>query len=301
MSIKESKRTVLSYEEKLEIMNRYIMESKKGITARTEFEGYPIGQWQANMRAKYYKDELKLEEIVEEKFLELGILRKEKERETSERLTWDQKYTIMEEYLKSGKTIDTNTVYNGYRIGQWQTVIRHLLYTDSLNTVSPELKKKFFEMGILKREKGRLFTKGSKKLSYDEKFEIMYKYLVDNEFEKEIHQQTIFEGNPIGVWQDNLRQTYRKGRDLEISLELIGKFFTYGILREEDKNKRRAKIFGEKDESAYEVSEDKGEKEQLIELLLKKQEERRKLDIEIMELQEKIADKNEEEIYGENL
>ena len=238
MGKNKGRKTEISFEEKLDIIFKYLEEndtSKTGIKARTKFREYPIGQWKSKMREAYYKGELKLDKKLETKLLDLGILREKKERQTAERLTWEEKYLIMEEYLKSGQSIDYGTTYNGHKIGQWQAVIRHLLYTESLNTVSPELKKKFFRAGILKKEKAKSIQSGSKKLSYDEKFQIMYDYLESNDFEQEIHQKTTFGEYNIGVWQDNLRQTYRKGRDLEISPELMEKFFAFGILREEDK------------------------------------------------------------------
>ena len=294
----EAKREVLSYEEKFKIINEYLVKNnafQTGITARTNYGKYPIGQWQANMRKKYYRGELKLSKELEEKFLAIGVLREEKERETADRLSWDEKYVIMEEYLKSGQPIEADTVYKGYKIGQWQTVIRHLYYTKSLTTVLPELKKKFFEAGVLKKEKGKPINKGSAKISYDKKFEIMYRYLENTGFEQKIHQDTVFEGHNIGVWQDNLRQTYRKGRDLLMKPELMENFFSYGILREVDKNKRQSRISGrpQKKSNTFENTEDK---DQIVETLLRKQEERKILDAEIAELQKRISAKTNREM-----
>ena len=293
----KNKREFLNYDEKFKIMYKYLQENnafESGIRARTEYEGFHIGQWQANMRREYYKGNLKLDEALEDKFIEFGILRKEKEREEADRLTWDEKYIIMEEYLKSGGKIKADTVYKGHKIGQWQAVIRHLSYKESLNTVSPELRKKFFKLGILKKEKGRVLMSGPEKISYDRKFEIMYQYLESNNFEKDIKQKTIFNGHAIGVWQDNLRQTYRKGRDLEIEKELMDKFFNYGILREIDKDKRKSIISPKEEKKVSMFSSEGNEIEQLVEILLKKQEERKVLEEEIAQLEEKIKAKNNE-------
>lgn len=293
----KNKREFLNYDEKFKIMYKYLQENnafESGIRARTEYEGFPIGQWQANMRREYYKGNLKLDEALEDKFIEFGILRKEKEREEADRLTWDEKYIIMEEYLKSGGKIKADTVYKGHKIGQWQAVIRYLSYKESLNTVSPELRKKFFKLGILKKEKGRVLMSGPEKISYDRKFEIMYQYLESNNFEQDIKQKTIFNGHAIGVWQDNLRQTYRKGRDLEIEKELMDKFFNYGILREIDKAKRKSIISPKEEKKVSMFSSEGNEIEQLVEILLKKQEERKFLDEEIAQLEEKIKAKNNE-------
>lgn len=295
----KNRREAVSYYEKLEIMYRYLSENNAfgtGIKSRTTFQGYPIGQWQAYMRTVYYMGALKLDEQLEKRFLELGILKEERQRETEDRLTWDEKYVIMEEYLSAGNVIQSDTIYKGHKIGQWQIVLRHLGYNDRLTTVSPELKNKFFKAGILKKEKGKLLDTGPKKLSYEEKFEIMYRFLESTEFEQAIHQNTTFEGNAIGVWQDNLRQTYRRGRDLEISTELMEKFFAYGILREEDKNKRKeGRTIKEEKETLGTIEEDI-EKEQLVEMLLKKQEQRKVLDEEIAELQRRIVQKEEQEL-----
>lgn len=295
-----NKKDLLSYEEKFEIMYKYLVENnalKTGIKSRTKFGEYPIGQWQARMRTEYYKGELELDSELEEKLLNLGILRKEKQRQNAKTLSWDEKFAIMEDYLKSGQSIEYGTIYKGYKLGQWQTVLRHLFYTDSLSTVSPELKKKFLEAGILKKEKGTHINHGPVKTTYDKKFEIMYKYLLENNFEQTIHQDTIFEGHTIGVWQDNLRQTYRKGRDLAISPELIDKLFTYGILKEEDKNKRQSRITRKK-ANTNTSSNKNAEISEMVELLLRKQEERKALDVEISNLQKLIDAKtyNEKEI-----
>lgn len=293
-----NKRVITSYEEKYEIMYRYLVENnafETGIRARTEFEGHPIGQWQANMRAKYYSGELEISVALEKKFLELGIIRTEKQRNAADKLTWEEKYTIMEEYLRSGQPLEHNTIYEGYKIGQWQTVARHLFYTDSLTTVSPELRKKLFEAGILKKQKGTQIKRGSAKISYDKKFEIMYQYLESNDFEEEIHQKTTFKGHRIGVWQDNLRQTYRKGRDLLIGPELMEKFFAYGILREEDREKRKFRVNGNETKTGV-SSEHDNEIDQMVKTLLRKQKERKALDAEIAELQKRIRKKTGREI-----
>lgn len=291
------KKKQLSYEEKLNIMYAYLSDKNK-ILARTKFEGYPIGQWQSHMRTEYYKGNLKLDIELEKKLLGLGILRKEKARESAKRLTWSEKLPIMEEYLKSGKKIEHDTIYKGYRIGQWQATIRHSYYSSPITIFSLELKKKFFELGILQKEKAKYLDRGAKKLSYDEKFEIMYQYLEKSNFEEDISQKTTFKDQPIGVWQDNLRQTYRKGRDLEINPELLRKFFTYGILREEDKKIRKARISGQtsKTSPTPTYSKDTTPKEQLIKILLDKQQERKTLDEEIAQLEELINSKNNDEI-----
>lgn len=293
-----SKKQMLSYEEKLKIMHEYLKKNealKTGIRARTMYGEYPIGQWQANMRRQYYSGKLDLGEELEREFLDLGILRKKKERETSDKMTWEEKYVIMEEYLKSGQSIEGDTVYKGYKIGEWQTVIRHLFYTKNLTSISPELKKKFFKKRILRKEKGKPINKGSTKTSYDKKFDIMYRYLESTGFEQEIHQDTVFEGHRIGVWQDNLRQTYRKGRDLLMKPELMENFFSFGILREVDKNKRQSRISGKQSKTSI-TSESDNEIDQMVEILLRKQEERKALDLEIAELQERIRAKTNGEL-----
>lgn len=111
---------------------------------------------------------------------------------------------------------------------------------------------------------------GPEKISYNRKFEIMYQYLESNNFEQGIKQKTIFNGHAIGVWQDNLRQTYRKGRDLEIEKELMDKFFNYGILREIDKTKRKSIISPKEEKKVLIFSSEGNEIEQLVEILLKK-------------------------------
>ena len=263
--------------------------SEKKVKSRTTYNGYPIGQWQSHLRRKYYKGELDIPPKLETKFLELGVLRKE--RETAEPMSWEAKYIIMQEYLSEGGHIKDNTVYKGYKIGEWQRVVRHLFYTNQLTTVSPKLKKKFFEARILSKENRKAMGKGTTKTSYEEKFNIMYQYLKEHDFEIDIKQGTVFNGYNIGSWQDNLRQTYRKGRNIELSPALRDKFFAYGILRQSDISMKRQKNIRNNSEEKRE--QDDNDIEQMVNMLLKKQQEREKLNKEIAELQKKI-NKNKE-------
>lgn len=294
-------RKQISFEEKVKIMYKYLEENadKTGIKARTKYGEYPIGRWQSSMRTAYYKGELEISEELETELLNQGILRKEKLRKSAPRMTWNQKYEIIKRYLQGQEdnvnNINQDTIFEGYPIGVWQRTLRHLFYTGQLSTISPELKRELLKKGILKKEKSKALQGGPKKNSYDKKFSIMYQYLESIDFEYGIKQSTKFKGKPIGVWQDNLRQTYRKGRDLEISPELMDSFFTYGILREEDIKIRNSRKSGKKatvgkTNKHVDSSENV---EQMVEELLRMQEERNALDALIEELQYRIKAKTD--------
>ena len=66
-------------------------------------------------------------------------------------------------------------------------------------------------------------------------------------------------------------------------------------LREEDKNKRKARVPVQGIKTSKSSGND-NEIEQMVETLLRKQEERKALDLEIAELQEKIRAKKDREI-----
>ena len=294
----QNEKLILNLDEKYNIISEYLSNPKmpeKKIKSRTTYNGYPIGQWQAYLRKLYYKGELNINPELETKFLELGVLRKEKERENSKPMSWESKYIIMQEYLSKGGKIKDSTVYNGHKIGEWQRVLRHLFYTDKLTNVTPELKKKFFAEGILSKENRQTRGKGAIKTSYEEKFKIMYQYLKENDFETDIKQNTVFNGYKIGSWQDNLRQTYRKGRDIELTPELRDKFFTYGILRQSDTYIRKQKNINNnlEEKKKQNKTKDNNDIEYMLDMLLKKQQKIKKLNEEVAELQKRIDEKKE--------
>ena len=138
----QNKKEKISIEEKYNIISDYLCHpelSEKKIKSRTIYNGYPIGQWQSYLRKLYYKGELTISSELETKFLELGVLRKEKERINAKPISWDAKYIIMQEYLSEGGQIKDSTVYKGYKIGEWKRVVRHLYYTNQLTTITVDL------------------------------------------------------------------------------------------------------------------------------------------------------------------
>ena len=271
-----NKNRKLSYEEKFEIICKYLKENnafERGIKARTVYNGHRIGEWQSRMRTLYYKGELKLDKDLEEKLLKYGILKKEKEIITEKPISWEEKFQIMSRYLqdKSNKKIKQDTMFEGYKIGVWQRTIRHLFYTDNLK-IDKDLENKFFECGILRVQEINPRVSSATKTSYEEKFEIMHRYLKENNaFREGIHQSTVYEGQPIGVWQDNMRQAYYKGK-LKLAPDLEEMFLNFGILRKEKMNARnKTKKVQDKKIKEDIIDDNKDEIARIINEILEKQ------------------------------
>ncbi len=70
-----SRSTQLSYEEKLEIMKRYIEETGEKIHYDTLYEGYNIGSWQVAIRYANKNGKLVLTDEIKNGFMEIGVLK----------------------------------------------------------------------------------------------------------------------------------------------------------------------------------------------------------------------------------
>ena len=69
-----SRNQSLSYEEKLEIMKRYMDETGENISKFTIFEGYSIGSWQTRIRGLYKKNSLEISDDLLEEYKRFGIV-----------------------------------------------------------------------------------------------------------------------------------------------------------------------------------------------------------------------------------
>ena len=118
----EDKKNTLSFEEMLELIQKYLGITRKTyeeIKRNEEYKGIKMGQWKDSRRQEYRK----------------GILSKEKElalRELGETfeekkniLSFEEMLELIEEYLKitekKYKEIKQNDEYKGIKIGKWKT------------------------------------------------------------------------------------------------------------------------------------------------------------------------------------
>lgn len=231
----------LTFDQKINLLIEFFSDPEtadKKLTARTIYKGYHIGSFENRLRQKYYNNkDLKLDPYIEEKLLKLGVLREEKERETAAPLSWDEKYPIMEEYIKNCGVIGPNTIYRGYNLSQWQVQINNLYKSGKLSNVPETLINQYFELGILTVGKRNTKNKGNTQTTYEEKYEIFKKYFsATQSYGKAIPQDAVFEGHKIGEWQTNMRIRYYAGKKLNMSQEMIDKFLDLGVLRINPKN-----------------------------------------------------------------
>ena len=118
----EDKKNTLSFEEMIELIQKYLGITRKTyeeIKRNEEYKGIKLGQWKDSRRREYRK----------------GILSKEKELalrklgETFEEkrniLSFEEMLELIEEYLKTTekkyKEIKQNDEYKGIKIGKWKT------------------------------------------------------------------------------------------------------------------------------------------------------------------------------------
>ena len=68
----------IPYEKKYEIMYKYLLEHpKEGIKQDTVYMGYPIGNWQSNMRIRYYAGKkLNMRKELKDRFLDLRNIKR---------------------------------------------------------------------------------------------------------------------------------------------------------------------------------------------------------------------------------
>ena len=199
----------LTMDEAIELMEEYL-ETHEKIKARDKYKGYSIGNKQAHLRTDYYNGILEIESEQERRLLDLGVLRKEKERETADSLTWEEKFLIMQEYINMYGAIKYDTVYKGYKIGEWQRVARHLYLTNDDNKEFQKVKDKFLDLGIIRKKKKIPGGPGNTRLSYEEKYELMSKYLRKQGPDAKIKAGATIDGYNLCAFKDNLIQAYKK-------------------------------------------------------------------------------------------
>lgn len=97
------KKKNLNYEDKFELMTEFIQETGEKIKHNTTYKGYNIGFMKANLRSAYFNGTLNINKELLNKFISIGILTLEKERN---RHSQQEKYDfIMQTLGKSEKEI----------------------------------------------------------------------------------------------------------------------------------------------------------------------------------------------------
>ena len=202
-------RPVLSFEEKIEIIKEYLKDYKyENIMLSTKYNGYLIGRWKADWRSIYNRGKM-----AEQKERILRNLGETFERKNAKELTFEEKIEILKEFLKKHKfkEIKYRTQYNGYYIGVWKNQWRNRFYQQRLSEI---------EENIL-RELGETFErKKTKELTFEEKIEILKKYLKEHRYE-EIVQRTQYNGYNIGHWKNDWRFQNSQGRLSEIEENIL--------------------------------------------------------------------------------
>lgn len=140
----------ITYEEKIEIMKRYIEETGSQIKFNTVYEGYNIGIWQNNMRQDDRNEKLNISQKLRDEFEKIGVLGKRKRRK---KITFDDKYEKIIKFLEENP--DTEIVLgvedkNGSPIGVYKSWIQQQYNEGKIKLNGPKIKK-LLEMGIIKR------------------------------------------------------------------------------------------------------------------------------------------------------
>ena len=105
-------RKVISLEEKLEIMKRYINETGEEINFETKYKGYNLSAMKNNLRQKDFKGELDISSELRKEFERIGVLGERKRRiKTSDY----EKYEIIVEYLEGKKVDVTDEILKQYQ------------------------------------------------------------------------------------------------------------------------------------------------------------------------------------------
>ena len=93
---------IMSVEEKLQIMKRYVQETGKEIQFGTIYKGYNLGGMKNNLRQKDFRGKLDISSELRKEFERIGVLG---ERERRRRTSDHEKYKIIVDYL-DGKEVD---------------------------------------------------------------------------------------------------------------------------------------------------------------------------------------------------
>ena len=120
----EYKSKGLSHEEKFNLMSEYLNKTGQEIKKNTVYKGYKIGVMQNNLRQQYYNGILNMDKDLLTKFIEIGVIKEEKERK---RMTQQEKYEFLMSLAElSPKARRDQIAANGWTYDQVRTSVQQL-------------------------------------------------------------------------------------------------------------------------------------------------------------------------------
>lgn len=146
MEKKETK-SVLSHEEKLELMLEYMEKTGERIKATTKYKGYNLGTIRNNLRNSYFSGTLKMEKNLLKRFIEAGIIKEKKERK--DRTTQEDKYKfVMQSVEESPEQMKDKKMDTGLSFSEVKKSLQ-LAYNKGTLKLTPEQIENLIKAGIL--------------------------------------------------------------------------------------------------------------------------------------------------------
>lgn len=139
-----------SYEEKCAIMEEYYQNSSEKIKAKTVYKEYPIGNWQANLRASDRRGQLHIVDSLRKRFEKIGVIAP---RERKKPISMMHKYETLLRFRKNFPTlkITHKTVdENGEPIGVYREDLQIMYDVDKLRLSKEEIQE-LKDAGILNK------------------------------------------------------------------------------------------------------------------------------------------------------
>lgn len=186
------------WEKKYIIACEWVNDLGNKIEANTYYKGYNIGNWLSSNKKLYREAKLPIEKI--ELLNKICDLEFDKNKHDDK--TWNDRFSILEEYLSLYDTITIQTTYKGFNIGIWHSQ-----------------QVKLYNKGKLKKDRveklASLYCKGCNLLQ--SKYNISWSIILNiiSECQNKnitITQSTVYNGIKIGSRLSNYRNRYRIGK-----------------------------------------------------------------------------------------
>jgi hypothetical protein len=179
------------------LLLRYVEEhgTAASIEHRTEFDGHRLGAWVTNQRVLYGRGRLKAERVTRLESIS-GWAWRRKEAQQSFGF-W---VCLLRQYVAehgTAATVDRNTVWAGYKLGEWAMATRARY---SRGAVAADRKAQ------LEAVPGWAWSKND--ANWDRMFGLLQNH-VEREGHAAVRRAHIEDGEPLGKWVANLRNTYK--------------------------------------------------------------------------------------------
>ena len=191
---------LIPWNKKYEILKKYGKIPKQSEI----ISGLKLGNWVGHNRTNYKKGKLSKDRI--EKFESLSYWSWGKITDKKSLIPWDDKYEILKKY---GKIPKISEIISGIKLGNWVHDNRKNYKKEKLS------KEKINKLNLLSYWLWGKITDKKSLIPWDDKYEILKKY---GEMPK---RSEIISGVRLGVWVDNNRHNYKKGK---LSKDRIEKF-----------------------------------------------------------------------------